>query len=211
MKTKKEIHELMQKAPVPQARGRKHQHFTSICAAKIFAVLQTSLGVLCMLFTEQIHSLFPFALGLLMTATGICDIYRGVVTQEFRQAETKLTARGIVTLILGCVIVYHHRESDPIIGAIWGSIGIMKGTETLNLAIYKYSAGISYIGKMVHGGVELLLGILLLLDPLTAVEHHLFILGIELVAVGIQAVKETKQSIASEKRENGEIIIPETK
>lgn len=209
MKTKKEIHELMQKAPVPQARGRKHHHFTSIRAAKIFAILQTALGVLCMLFTEQIHSLFPFALGLLMTATGICDIYRGVVTQEFRQAETKLTARGIVTLILGCVIVYHHRESDPIIGAIWGAIGIVKGTEALNLAIYKYFAGKSYMGEMLHGGIELLLGILLLLDPLTAVEHHLFILGIELVAIGIQAVKETKKLIASKNTKNCEKTLPE--
>lgn len=211
MKTKNEIQELMQKAPVPQARGHKHHHFTSIRAARIFAVLQTALGVLCMLFTEQIHSLFPLALGLLMAATGICDIYRGVVTQEYRQAETKLTARGIVTLILGGVIVYHHQESDPIIGAIWGTIGIAKGTEALNLAIYKCFAGKSYMGEMLHGGIELLLGILLLLDPLTAVEHHLFILGIELVAVGIQAVKETKKSVASENQENGEKIIPETK
>lgn len=54
----------MQKVPVPQARGRKHHHFSSIRAARIFAVMQTALGVLCMLLTEQIHSLFPFILGI---------------------------------------------------------------------------------------------------------------------------------------------------
>ncbi len=192
---KDNFHEFMIKLPIPKAHGQKHHRFTSIRAARIFAVIQTIMGVACMLFTEQIHSIFPFTIGLLMCATGACDIFRGVVTQEFRQEETKLTAQGIVTLVLGCVILYHYRQSDSIIGAIWGSIGIMKGTETLNTAIFKHSSGIPCIGTMAHGIIELILGILLLLDPITAVKHHLFILGFELVAIGIQAVKDTKKSI----------------
>lgn len=188
----------LQKAPVPKAHGHKHHHFTSLRAAKAFALLQAALGVLCMVFTRQIHTLFPFILGFLMVMTGICDIYRGVVTREFRQTETKLTSQGITTALLGCVIVYHHRNADSIIGAIWGIIGLTKGTETLNLMICRCSAGRPFVGELFHGGIELLLGILLLLNPLTAVEHHLFLLGIELVAVGLQAVKETKKAVVPE-------------
>ena len=91
----------MQKAPVPKSRSHPHRRFTSIRAAKVFAALQAALGAACMLFTEQIHSLFPFILGFLMVTSGICDIYRGVISKEFRQAETKLTSHGITTLILG--------------------------------------------------------------------------------------------------------------
>ena len=128
-----------------------------------------------------------------MGISGVCDIYRGVVTGEFRQADTKLTSHGISTLLLGCVILYHHRSADSIIGAIWGVIGLTKGTETLNRAICKWSSKDTFAGELIHGSIELLLGTLLLIDPLTAVGHHLFILGIELVVVGIQAVKEAKK------------------
>lgn len=193
-----EIHNIIQKAPVPKARNLRRHHFTSIRAAKVFAVLQIMLGALCMLFTEQIYSIFPFILGYLMIATGICDIYRSIVTKEFQQAETKLASHGIVTLLLGCAILYHHRNADSIIGSIWGVIGLIKGTETLNLAIYKCSARTPFVGKMIHGMIELVLGILLLIDPLSAVKHHLFILGIELIAVGIQAATATKKKLHQE-------------
>lgn len=197
MKTKKEIHEMLQKAPIPKARNHARHRFTSIRTAKAFAVLQTALGILCMLFTKQIHSLFPYILGILMVFTGACDVYRGVTTKEFRKNDTKLTSHGIVTLILGCTILYHHRNADSIIGAIWGVIGLTKGSETLNLAICSWSAKLPFTGKLLHGMIELLLGILLLADPLSAVEHHLFILGIELVTIGIQVVMETKKTIAT--------------
>ena len=198
---KNRFQEILQKAPVPKSRKHPRRPFTSIRAAKVFAVLQAALGAACMLFTEQIHSLFPFILGFLMATSGICNIYRGVISKEFRQVETKLTSHGITTFLLGCVIVYHHGNADSIIGAIWGVIGLTKGTETLNLAICRCSAKLPFVGEMVHGVIELLLGILLLIDPLSAVGHHVFILGIELIAVGIQAVKETKKALAWEDAE----------
>lgn len=203
MTIRDEIYEMMQRAPVPKARKHAHHRFVSLYAARFFAVLQTVLGVLCMVFTEQIHSLFPYILGTLMVFTGFCDVCRGVVTQEFRNRDTKLTSHGIVTAILGCVILYHHRNADSIIGAIWGVIGLIKGTETLNLAIYSLAAKEPFIGELGHGAIELLLGIFLLKDPLSAVEHHLFILGIELVALGIQTIVETKKMMKSENTADG--------
>ena len=187
-----------QKMPLPKAHSHGRRHFTSLRAARGFALLQTILGLLCMVFTQQLHALFPFILGFLMVMSGSCDIYRGLVTGEFRQAETRLTSQGITTAILGCVILYHYRNADSIIGAIWGIIGLTKGTETLNRMICQLTTGQPFVKELIHGGIELLLGILLLLDPLTAVAHHLFLLGIELVAVGLQAVQETKRVVAGE-------------
>ena len=77
-------------------------------------------------------------------------------------------------------------------------MGLTKGTETLNRMICQLTTGRPFVKELIHGGIELLLGILLLLDPLTAVAHHLFLLGIELVAVGLQAVQETKRAVAGE-------------
>lgn len=208
MKTKDKMHQMIHNRPIPAAHGHVHHHFTSIRAARIFAITQTILGGLCIFATDHIHGIFPIVLGLLMMAHGACDVYRGIVTQEYNRADTKLTSQGIVTALLGIVILFHHQNADQIVGAIWGVIGLGKGSETLNIAICKCAAKKPFAWKMIHGVIELALGILLLLDPLTAVEHHLIILGIELVVIGIQAVMEAKKVISSEITTDGGAICP---
>lgn len=192
MKAKSRIHKLVETAPVPKAHGHMRHIFTNVQAAIFFAVVQTILGIACILFTEQIHHVFPIVLGIFMVTLGICDILRSIVTKEYRQKETKLISHGIVVWILGFVILFHHQNADQIIGAIWGVIGLYKGSEALNTAIFHRCAKLPFIRSFLHGLIDILLGITLLVDPMTAVEHHVFILGIELIVLGVQSVVETK-------------------
>ena len=203
MKTKSEIHKLMENAPVPRAYGHVRHSFVNIHAAIIFAVMQAILGIACILFTEQIHHVFPIILGIFMTALGICDIIRAIITKEYCQKETKLISHGIIVFILGCVILFHYQNADQIIGAIWGVIGLYKGSEALNTAIFQCCAKEPFTCNILHGLIDILLGIALLIDPMTAVTHHLFILGIELIFLGIQSIVDIKkQSI----RTSGDIL-----
>ena len=203
MKAKSNIHKLVEAAPVPKAHGHMRHSFTNVQAAIFFAVVQTMLGIACILFTEQIHHVFPIILGIFMVTLGSCDIIRSVVTKEYRRKETKLISHGIVVLILGFVILFHHQNADQIIGAIWGVIGLYKGSESLNTAIYQRCAKLPFTRSILHGLIDILLGITLLIDPMKAVTHHLFILGIELIFLGIQSIVETKkQSI----RTSGDIL-----
>ena len=184
----------LENAPVPKAHGH-HQHTgPSMQAASAFATVQAVVGISCLLFTERIHKAFPIILGILMVVVGIGDMIRGFMTGEYRNADTKLTAWGIVNLVLGIVILVHYRNADQIIGAIWGVIGLIKGSEALNLSIHQWATGKSFMKMLIQGAVELVLGILLLLDPLSAVEHHLFLLGIELIIRGIQSVIEVRKT-----------------
>jgi len=193
MKAKSNIHKLAETAPLPKAHGHIHHSFTTVQSAIFFAVVQTILGIACILFTEQIHHVFPIILGIFMTTLGICDILRSIVTKEYRQKETKLISHGIVVLILGLVILFHRQNADQIIGAIWGLIGLYKGSEALNTAIFQRCAKLPFIRSILHGLIDILLGVALLIDPMTAVTHHLFILGIELIFLSIQSVVETKK------------------
>ena len=104
-----------------------------------------------------------------------------------------MISHGIVVWILGYVILFHHQNAEQIIGAIWSVIGLYKGSESLNTAIFRRSAKLPFIRSILHGLIDILLGITLLVDPMTAVEHHLFILGIELIFLGIQSIVETKK------------------
>lgn len=58
----------------------------------------------------------------------------GLRTQEYKDAGTKLLANGIVYVILGLVILYHRNESEHIIGALWGILGVLKGSEALHIS-----------------------------------------------------------------------------
>lgn len=196
MKAKSEIHKLMENAPVPRAHGHIRHSFASIQAAIFFAVIQAILGIACILFTDQIHYVFPVILGIFMVALGICDIIRAIITKEYCRKETKLISHGIIVFILGCVILFHYQNADQIIGAIWGVIGLYKGSEALNTAIFQCWAKAPFARNILHGLIDILLGIALLIDPMTAVTHHLFILGIELIILGIQTIAETKKQSA---------------
>ena len=100
----------------------------------------------------------------------------------------------MVMLLLGLVILLHDGNRDNIIGGVWGAIGLFKGSEELNVALYRKFGKQSYWKEAVHAAVELLLAMILLVDPLTAVEHHVFILGLELTWHSLKLYRETKST-----------------
>lgn len=187
------LQEHWEAAPVPNAQKRRHDHITNILAARILAVLLGAQGVLCVLFRDYVHSVFPYILGVIMVIIGLSDLYRGIKTQEYKRVETKLTSNGIVMLLLGVIILVPRENADDIIGSVWGAIGLFKGSEELNVAIYQKFAGEPFVWKAVHAVVELLLAVVLLLDPLVSVKHHILILGLELIWHSIKLFRESKR------------------
>lgn len=194
MKPKNRFCRAAEKLPVPPSHKRKKHPITSIKAANLLSLLFILQGAVCLLFTQTIHAVFPGILGTTMVIFGFCDIYRGVRSGEFRDQETKLTASGIVMAILGAVILLRRRNADSIIGSIWGVLGLTKGSEELNLAICHAANGSPFAKELLHGALELLLALALLLDPLTAVGHHLFLLGFELILYGVQLRAEARKA-----------------
>lgn len=130
-----------------------------------------------------------------MLLLGICNIYRDVLIKEYKKPETKLTSNGIIMIVLGLVILYHHNNADSVIGSIRGLIGLAKGSEELNLAIYYMANKKAFLKELIQAILELLLSLLLLVDPMSAMKHHLFILGFELIILGLHIISETKAEI----------------
>lgn len=191
MKSPEEIRTILERAPVPKAYGQKDRHFSNAKVGRFFALLLMLAGVACLLFTTQIHAALPYILGILMVVWGINSIIRGIVTGEFRKKETKLTANGIVYLLLGAVILWHRANADEVIGSIWGILGLIKGSEVLNAAICACAAKKPFVRSLLQAAVELFLGMLLLVNPTSSVRHHVFLFGLELVLVSWQIAKET--------------------
>lgn len=195
-KNKDEIRKMIDKSPALKAYHKEHRASTNTMISRTFAILLLLSGVTCILFTNQVHRLFPYILGGIMILIGLNHTLFGLWTGEYRSQETKLTAGGIVYVALGVVILFHHADADGMIGSVWGILGLMKGSEALNLSLFCFSQKKPFLAKGLQATVELILGFLLLLDPLSAVRHHIFLLGIELSLVGWQLFRETQPTRA---------------
>lgn len=193
MPTKEVVQELIRSAPVARAYGPHHRHRTAdTVLGRVWAVLLMVLGACCILLARQVYRLLPFLLGGGMVLKGAGHILCGLWTGEYQWIETKLTANGIVYLILGLVTLFFHANADAVIGSIWGMLGLMKGSEALNAALYRFSHRESWAAPALQAAMELVLGFLLLIDPWSAVRHHVPLLGLELAVIGWQSLRESK-------------------
>lgn len=192
MKSKEEVKDIISSAPTAKSYRPEHHRVSNITAGRVFAWLLILSGLACVLLTGVVYHALPFLLGGLMVVLGLNRFVCGIWTKEYQTKETKLTANGIVYFTLGVVILCHYRDADAVIGSIWGFLGLMKGSEAINSALYSLSHKGPFVGEGLQGAVELALGILLLVDPASAVEHHVFLLGLELVAVGWQILREMR-------------------
>ena len=193
MPTKEAVQEIIRSVPAARAYGPHHHHRTAdTVLGRVWAVLLMVLGAGCILLARQVYRALPFLLGAGMVLVGTSHMAYGLWTREYRWKETKLTANGIVYLILGLVILFHHANADAVIGSIWGVLGLMKGSEALNAALYRFSRREPWAALAMQAAVELVLGFLLLIDPSSAVRHHVPLLGVELAVIGWQSLRESK-------------------
>ena len=183
---------LMERAPTPSAHTKKTYQLSSVKNGCIAAMIFAGIGSLLLFWPEQIYEIFPYIASSFLLFAGSFDIFRGIKTREYASEETKVLANGIVYIILGFAILYHRKNSDHIIGALWGILGVLKSSEELNSALHKAYLKKPFGKKLIRALVELLLGILLLIDAPAALQHHIFLLGVELLLVGWRILKDAK-------------------
>ena len=190
MKTREEVQAIISSSPALRAFRREPPRAISRTSGRICGVVLLLSGAVCILLTGQVYRALPYILGIGMVLIGVNCTVCGLWTGEYRNKETKLTAKGIVYIALGLVILHHRANADAVIGSIWGVLGLMKGSEALNEALYRLSRKESFAALAIQAVIEVVLGFLLLTDPSSAVRHHVLLLGLELLAVGWQALRE---------------------
>ena len=192
MKSKEEVRSIITNTPTARAYHKERHHFTNVTIGRVFASLLILAGAACLLLTQHVYNALPYILGGAMLLIGANHTVCGLWTKEYESSETKLTANGIVYFALGLVILFHHANADAVIGSIWGILGLMKGSEALNGALYRLSNKEPCAALGVQAAVELVLGFLLLIDPWSSVRHHVPLLGVELAVIGWQSLRESR-------------------
>ena len=138
-------------------------------------ILLLIVGVLMLIFPEQIASVAPYILGGGLIVRGIA-----VVILAMRYRDTS-KGPGMVVLycVLGLVIMLHGGDSVGIIGVIWAVFSLAEVSTDIN-EMWKskhYSAF-----HIITAVISIALAIMLIIDPFEHFATHVRILGLEIIA-----------------------------
>lgn len=157
------------------------------------------LGITCLLFVDFIYKLLPYIMGGFMIGTGGLALAGSVLSKEYRRLETKLSSSGILVLVIGIAIIVRGARADGLIGVAWGILGLIQGSESLNVAIYNLAHKKKWHMDMLQAVVQIALALLLLVDPVSKLYPHMRILGLELLAMGLHIFREIRACYSYEK------------
>ncbi len=151
-----------------------------------------ALGILCLFFVDFTYKLIPYIMGGFMAGTGVLAITGAFLGKEYLKLETKLFSSGILVLVIGIAIIVRSGQADGLIGVAWGILGLIQGSESLNVAIYNLAHRKKWPADMLQAAVQITLALLLLVDPASKLYPHMRILGLELLAMGFHIFRKIR-------------------
>lgn len=158
----------------------------------VIIIIMCALGILCLLFVDFIYGLLPYIMGGFMAIAGVAAIAGSLITKEYQRSDTRLISRGILLLVVGAAVIVRGEQADGLMGAAWGIFGLIKGSESLNVAIYNLTNRKKWAVDMLQAAVQITLALLLLVDPMSKLYPHMRILGLELLATGFHIFREIR-------------------
>ena len=158
----------------------------------VIIIIMWALGILCLLFVDFIYGLLPYIMGGFMAIAGAAAIAGSLITKEYQRADTRLISRGILLLVVGAAVIVRGEQADGLMGAAWGIFGLIKGSESLNVAIYNLTNRKKWAADMLQAAVQITLALLLLVGPMSKLYPHMRILGLELLATGFHIFREIR-------------------
>lgn len=169
--------------------------FSSSAARSVgygIVLIMGAVGVLCLFFVDFSYKLLPYIIGGFMAGTGVLAIVGSVLSKEYLKLETKLSSSGILVLVIGIAIIVRGGQADGLIGVAWGILGLIQGSESLNIAIYNLAHKKKWLVEMLQAVVQITPALLLLVDPALKLYPHMQILGLELLAMGLNIFRKIR-------------------
>lgn len=149
------------------------------------------LGLCCLLLPEASTMALPFVLGGIMTVSGIGGIVHAAASVKRdegdgdgrgRAAEHAILGKAIVMSVLGIVILVQGHASISFVGVMWGLLGLYKAADEIDEVVHALRARRRFVLKLAFTVFEMVLAVLLIVSPFASIEHHVLLLGLELIA-----------------------------
>ena len=160
--------------------GKQGTLLADIKTAGFQVLLVPVAGVSCLLFPALAEEALPWYLGVPMVVSAIGSIV-AVVRERDAGAGRESLGSAIVLCVLGLVIIVHGANSTVFIGIVWGLLGLQKAARTFDGIFSDIRHKRPFAVALAFCVLQFVLSVLLILNPFANIEHHLIVLGIELI------------------------------
>lgn len=152
----------------------------SVKLAIVSMLVLPVVGVGCLAFPDVAEEVLPYFLGVPMVLSGTGSIVAVARERDLEAGRTSMGA-AIVLVVLGLVTAVHGANSTTFIGIIWGLLGLVKAAGEFDGIIEDVRRKEPFALALALCVFELVLAVLLILNPFANIEHHLLLLGLELI------------------------------
>ena len=133
------------------------------------------LGMCCLLIPDTVTDALPYLLGGLMAVSGAAGLVYAVAHASGARADARRLAeepavlgRAVVMCVLG--------------GVMWGLLGLYKAADEIDEVVHALKGRRPFALKLAFTVFEMVLAVLLIISPFANIEHHVLLLGLELIA-----------------------------
>lgn len=152
---------------------------------KYYCLLLPIVGILCLIMPGVIAKWLPTILGSIMFLTSITDTI--FVIKEKRYLVTyKNKASSLILFIMGICFIMGQETTIPLMGITWGLLGLQEVNEEIENILIKRSKKEKYLLLSVFAALKIILSLALLFQPIEKFKFHIFLLGLEILAVTIK-------------------------
>ncbi|MDY2730561.1 MAG: DUF308 domain-containing protein [Clostridium sp.] len=152
---------------------------------KYYCLLLPIVGILCLIMPGVIAKWLPTILGSIMVLTSITDTI--LVIKEKRYLITyKNKASSLILFIMGICFIMGQETTIPLMGITWGLLGLQEVNEEIENILIKRSKKEKYLLLSVFAALKIILSLALLFQPIEKFKFHIFLLGLEILAVTIK-------------------------
>ena len=122
------------------------------------------LGMCCLLIPDTVTDALPYLL-----ARRLAE-------------EPAVLGRAVVMCVLGGVILVQGHASISFVGVMWGLLGLYKAADEIDEVVHALKGRRPFALKLAFTVFEMVLAVLLIISPFANIEHHVLLLGLELIA-----------------------------
>ena len=142
------------------------------------------LGMCCLLIPDTVTDALPYLLGGLMAGLVYAVAHASGARADARSLveEPAVLGRAVVMCVLGGVILVQGHASISFVGVMWGLLGLYKAADEIDEVVHALKGRRPFALKLAFTVFEMVLAVLLIISPFANIEHHVLLLGLELIA-----------------------------
>lgn len=159
--------------------------------ALVSAFVMPLVGIACLLMPHAIVDALPYILGVAMVLTAL--LWGAASLLGRSDGDEVRVGKALVLAVLGVFAMVEGGASIGFLGTAWGLLGLGKAGEEFDEAIAAIRAREPFFLALALNIVELVLALLLIVSPFENIEHHIIVLGIQLILYPFGAYRDRKE------------------